>query len=304
MTAMLYECTNQDISELLRNKPLYAKLKANTVTGHNGLAYNAPNDLFQKPFKFLCLVEKDEQTFRTQPPIGSHLFPRSYREDHNAEDVPEYFDEKTGKLEQISEVAACCQSCGAIISFLIRRFSDKPWSERASGLTIYLQKVGQFPAFDIQPDKEIQKYLTDEDLDAFKKGLINLSISYGIGAFAYFRRVVENELRRIVKDISELDFDGAEEVKQALATYEINHQMSNLISAAIKHLPASLKINGENPLQLLYQQLSVGIHTLTEEQCLEKAESIKVLFTFMIKKVNEEKYVINDVSQAMKNLRS
>lgn len=304
MSTPQFECTNQDLADLLRTKPLYAKIKAITVTGHQGLNYHTPGDLYQKAFKFLCPVEKDVQTFRTQPAIGSHPVLRSYMSDDHADQLPEYFNEKTGKLDHISEVVGACQSCGATISFLIRRYSDRAWTDREQGLSIFLQKVGQFPPYDIQPDKEIQKYLTDDDLDAFKKGLTNLSISYGIGAFAYFRRVIENELRRIVQDISQLQFEGVEEVRSAFAAFEVNHQMNNLISAVAKHLPASLKISGENPVQLLYQQLSVGIHSLSEEQCLEKAESIKTLLTFVIKKVNEEKYVMSDVTQAIKNLRT
>jgi hypothetical protein len=101
-----------------------------------------------------------------------------------------------------------------------------------------------------------------------------------------------------------LQFEGVEALRIAFAAFEVNHQMNNLISAVAKHLPGSLKIRGENPVQLLYQQLSVGIHSLSEEQCLEKAESIKTLLTFVIKKVNEEKYVMNDVTQAIKNLRT
>jgi hypothetical protein len=115
--------------------------------------------------------------------------------------------------------------------------------------------------------------------------------------------VIENELRRIVHDISLLEFEGAEEVRSAFTAFEVNHQMSTLIAAVTKYLPSSLKISGENPVSILYQQLSVGIHTLTEDQCLEKADSIKTLLTFVIKKVNEEKYVLGDVAQAMKKLR-
>jgi hypothetical protein len=156
MTAALFECTNQDLADFLRNKPLYAKMKAITVTGHERLAYHTPGDLHKKAFKFLCPVEKEVQTFKTQPPYGSHPFLRTHMSDDHGDQLPEYFNEKSGKLDHISELVGCCQSCGATISFLIRQYSDYAWPERGPGLSIFLQKVGQFPAYDIQPDKEIQ----------------------------------------------------------------------------------------------------------------------------------------------------
>jgi len=300
---MPQELSNSEFAKFLSDKPLYAKIKAVTVEGYIGLKYHHASDLHNKAFKFICPVEKEVQTFKTQYPHGAHQFMLRTIENDDLTQVPDFFDEISGMLEQTSEIIGCCQSCGATLSFLIRRFSDKPWSEVKEGLSIYLQKIGQYPAYDIRPDKEIQKYLSDDDLELFKKGLVCLSSSYGVGAFAYFRRVVENEIKRIVKDISQLEFDGVLKVREAYQTFEQNHQMANLIAVAIEYLPTSLKIGSENPLGLIYQQLSVGLHNLPEEECLDRADSINTLFTFFIKKINEEKFASTDVAEAIKKLR-
>jgi hypothetical protein len=248
--------------------------------------------------------EKNSQTFRTGSPYGSHNFPTRIFNDYESEEIPMYFSEKDGSFDSTSHITGICQSCGAQVHFLIRAFADKLWQNRKEGLNIILQKVGQYPAYDISPEKEVQKYITEEDLLLYKKALTNLSISYGIGAFAYFRRVIENEIKRIVKDLSLLEFDGVEKLKEAHLLYEQNHQMGPLIEAIKPYLPKSMFINGENPLNTLYQQFSAGIHALPEEECLERAEQINILLPFVIKKVNDEKYQVKEVAEAMKKLKN
>ena len=40
-------------------------------------------------------------------------------------------------------------------------------------------------------------------------------------------------------------------------------------------LPGSLRIDGHNPLQLLYDQLSTGVHEQSDEECLVRAAVIR-----------------------------
>ena len=42
-------------------------------------------------------------------------------------------------------------------------------------------------------------------------------------------------------------------------------------------LPNSLRIDGHNPLQLLYTALSVGVHELTDNLCHERAGTIRAV---------------------------
>jgi hypothetical protein len=297
--------SDAEFADFLTDKPLYAKVTAATTADIAGLKFENPADYKDKPFKFLCPREKEIHTFRTGLVYNNHLL--SLRFDSpksDPEQLPVNFDERTQGLDITTHVTGLCQSCGAQINFLIRAFSDKTWDKRKEGLSVILQKIGQYPAFDIQPDKEVQKYLTDEDLGFYKKALTNLSVSYGIGAFAYFRRIIENEIKRIIKDLSELEFEGADTVREAYRLFEQNHQMAALITSINAYLPRSMFIGGENPIQLLYQQLSAGIHQEPDETCLEKAEMINIVLPFVIRKVNEEKHAAKDVAAAMKKLKS
>ena len=209
----------------------------------------------------------------------------------------------TRKLDLTIHIYGICQSCNHKINFMLKATSDKKWDEINDGLNIYIQKVGQDPPYEISLNKTLEKYLTEEDQSNYKKALMNLSVSYGIGAFAYLRRVIENEIKRIIKDISELEFEGVEYVRKAFSDYQSDFQMTKLIEVVNIHLPLTLRELGDNPIKLLYEQLSGGIHEFSEEECIEKANSIDTLLNYVIKKVNEEKYQLNDVKLAMQKLR-
>lgn len=295
--------SDQEFTDFLVNKPLYSKITAVENLTEYGAAFLDHHSYIKKAFKFLCPRENEIQTFRTAfGQKGDYVsFSETIRLDPNI--LPHTFNDDTRKLDLTLHIHGICQSCGQQINFLIKATSDRKWDDRHLGLTITLEKVGQFPAFDIELNNYLKKYLSAEDKINYKRALTCLSISYGIGAFAYFRRVIENEIKRIIKDISELEFEGVEFVKRALQTYEKDNQMSKLIDVINKYLPKSLQELGDNPIRLLYEQLSGGIHEFTDKECVDKSLSIDTLINYVIKKINEEKYQINDVKNAMKNLR-
>lgn len=291
---------DSDFADFLTKRPLYYKLKVISNFEKKD-SYSGESGLHNKPFKFKCPNEKDFQTFRTELMCSTTIFGFI---DPKPDDLPPNFDSETKYLNVSIPLLGKCQSCGQSVHFFIRMFSDKPWTDRANGINIYLQKIGQFPPYEITPDKVVEKYLLEDDFNNYKKALVNLSISYGIGAYSYFRRIIENEILRVIEDLTTIDFDGVENVKTALNTFKSDHQMSNLIDVINKFLPKSLIELGDNPIRLLYEQLSGGIHKFTDEECLQKAQMIDVLLTFVIKKINEEKSQIILVREAMKKLRN
>jgi hypothetical protein len=295
--------SNQVFADFLTNKPLYYKIKAvEDLKEFDNTAYVDAFGFKDIPFKFICPEEHDVQTFKTD--LVDTGYPRlSQLIRSNSDELPYSFDTKTRKLDIKVHLMGVCQSCKAKVDFLLRSTSDKEWEKRNEGMTITIQKIGQFPSYEIGLNPALKKYLNDEDQSNYKKALICLSISYGIGAYAYLRRVIENEIKRIIQDIAELDFDGAEFVRSAYNNFKIDFQMSKLIDVINRHLPVSLKELGDNPIRLLYEQLSGGIHEFTDEQCMDKAQNIDILLNYVIRKINEEKYQLNDVKKAMQDLR-
>lgn len=296
--------SNTEFAEFLSSKPLYTKIKAVEGLVKYTSGFISHHDFSDKPFKSICPKENDIQTFKTS--FGDEFrfisLSTMIRGDENQ--LPYTFDEKTGMLDLTIHLHGICQSCGHKIDFLIKATSNKKWDDRNLGIDIYLQKIGQFPAYDISVPNFIKKYLTKEDNENYKKALTNLSVSYGIGAYAYFRRITENEIKRIIIDISKLDFNGADLVKEALNNYQRDSQMSKLIDVVNKYLPKSLQELGDNPIRLLYEQLSGGIHEFSDEECINRSQSIDTLLRYVIRKVNEEKYQLEDVRNAMKTLRT
>lgn len=180
-----------------------------------------------------------------------------------------------------------------MIHFLVHIFS-KPDGK------VYFAKVGQSPPFEISPDPELTKYLTDEDKENYKKALMCKSQNYGMGAYAYLRRIIQNEILRIVDDLSKIDRNESAEIRTLLANYEKDHQMEKLISAIGDYLPNSFKEVDDNPIKFLYKQLSGGIHEFTEDECSKFAESIDIVLKFVIKRLNEESSELKKVREALK----
>ena len=60
-----------------------------------------------------------------------------------------------------------------------------------------------------------------EDSDLYKKALINSNFSYGIGALAYFRRVVENKVNDLLDLIADAARNAQFELEQVARIEEI-----------------------------------------------------------------------------------
>ncbi|MBN2267220.1 MAG: hypothetical protein JW725_02660, partial [Candidatus Babeliaceae bacterium] len=132
--------------------------------------------------------------------------------------------------------------------------------------------------------------LIGPDRDLFLQGRQAESQGMGIGAYAYYRRIVENQKDRLIDEIIKVvehtstDQNLIEQLKNA-------RQEQQFIAALDKIkaiLPPTLLINGHhNPLKFLHQALSEHIHNCSDEQCLELARDIRVLLTEMAERINQ-----------------
>lgn len=298
--------TDKEFGVFLRERPLYSKILVTEEFEPNLNTYSYPTDFDDKSIKFYCEKDKDYQTFkcnnfsfgreRLRPPSINMIIEQK---------LPPFWDEQTKILDLTLPISGECQMCGHKIFFLLNITSDGAFDITKNLLpNIFIQKVGQIPPFEIKPEKEILNYLVKEDKKNYSKALANLSISYGIGAFAYFRRIIENEIKRLIIDIIDLEENSSLELRNAHSKYQENHQMSSLISALSEYLPDSFQVIGDNPVKLLHDQLSGGIHEFSDEICLEKAVNIDTLLRFTIKKINEGKVELRDVRNAINNLKN
>ena len=108
----------------------------------------------------------------------------------------------------------------------------------------------------------------------------------GIGAFVYYRRVIENQKNRIFdKIISSLKkIGGHVELINELEAAKKEIQFSKAVESIKHSFPDSLLINQQNPLTLLHSALSQGLHEKSDSECLDISQSIRiVLVEFSIK---------------------
>ncbi|WP_047607669.1 hypothetical protein [Rahnella aquatilis] len=146
----------------------------------------------------------------------------------------------------------------------------------------FVRKYGETPAFGPPIPAQAFKLIGGER-ELFLMGRRSETQGMGIGAFVYYRRVIESQRIRIfdelIRVISKISPDDV--VLLELESAKKETQFTKAVDT-IKHaLPLSLYINGHNPLTLLHTALSEGVHAHDDQGCLELASSVRtVLFEF------------------------
>ena len=112
--------------------------------------------------------------------------------------------------------------------------------------------------------------LIGPDREYFLKGRRCENQGLGIGAFAYYRRVVENQKNRVLEEIINVSkkLGAADEMIADLEAAKIETQFSKAIESVKHGIPEVLLVSGHNPLTLLHSALSAGLHEQEDEECL------------------------------------
>lgn len=210
-----------------------------------------------------------------------------------------------------------CGTCGSPdrIQFMIRYgieglsfedyslYTDRQISEQSMSGKVWAMKVGQFPAWSIDPPPELRRALQTHE-DTYKRGSICESQGYGIGAFAYYRRIVENIIDELLADIGSL-LTGAEQITYSAALADLNSTIvaKDKIAVVKEILPSFLRPRGINPLGTLHEALSVGIHELSEEDCLTLAEGIRTSLAMLAKHIALAKHDKDEYAKSMSSVR-
>ena len=150
------------------------------------------------------------------------------------------------------------------------------------------QKIGEVPAFGPPTPARVIS-LVGPDRDLFLRGRRAENAGLGIGAFAYYRRVVENQKGRIIREIGRVakKLGAQPKVLESYEAAEKETQFSKAIDVVKAGIPESLLIKGKNPLLLLHSALSEGLHDEEDENvCLELATSIRVVLTELAERIS------------------
>lgn len=254
--------------ELLEKYPLYRKFK-----------YENPPDLgeLKKPAIHMdCPVCKSGQTFKMS---------NEYHELFNHPNIP--------AEGAVVRAAYACASCGRSLRYFFLKFDPKGK---------YVMKVGQEPPWDITPDRTLEKML-GAHAEHYKKGLICESQSYGIGAFAYYRRIVEEIIDDLLAGIADLMGDeDRERYLEALEETKKTKVAQEKISLVKDLLPPLLRPGGMNPLSTLHEVLSEGLHMEPEERCLELAMGVREVLVFLVNQIEVTRTAASDFTKSMRRL--
>jgi hypothetical protein len=237
--------------ELLEQYPLYRSMKAAIPA--------ALNKVEKLPINMFCPVCKSNQTFVMQ----NDYFEAAPYENFRSEG-------------QLVRCVYSCQHCHSFVRHFFVKIAD-------DGST--LTKVGQFPAWDIVGEKAIQDRL-GAHASYYKRGLICESQGYGIGAFAYYRRIVEETIDQLLNEVSDLLSEGEKtKYQEALAQTKQTRQTSEKIDLVKDLLPEILRPAGFNPLAALHEALSEGLHAESDEECLEYAVQVRNILAFLVQQI-------------------
>ena len=252
--------------------PLYKKLVLERQLSHGHRPFEAPS------LHMPCLKCNSEQTF----------VPEGYG--HHDRHHPTYGHTWWG---DIIEVEFLCASCREYLRYVSVRVSDDG---------TWIQKTGQYPPWEIAPPKQLARLLETHGT-FYKRGLANESQGYGIGAFAYYRRVVEDITDTLLDQIEGLlEGDTKEQYHEALLRTKASPTASEKFELVKNLLPPVLRPGGMDPLGQLYGALSEGLHELTDEQCLEVATEVRVCLEFVVEQVFHHRQSVGRFTTAMQKL--
>ena len=194
-----------------------------------------------------------------------------------------------------------CRDCGVsrktyALLTVIKDIGEKSIAE--------VMKLGEYPPFGAPISARIQNLLGKDDLELYRKGSRSEAQGLGIGAATYFRRIVDSHWKLLVKELrcaaEKVGHDDLDVFDKAL--------QETWFSAAVKMLSDAIPdklliLNGENPLTLLYAPLSVQLHELTDEECLQQAADIRTVLAALLENIADVLRDQEELKSAANRLR-
>lgn len=211
----------------------------------------------------------------------------------------------TNALSNNSAVENCflryrCRNCQAhIVTFSVH------FVFAARSGTLRAWKFGQLPEYGDPIPSQLLSTL-GASRNFFFKGRKAENAGLGIAAFAYYRRVIEDQRNQLFEAIINVSRKlGADagliaDMENAKAEKQFTKSVEQIKAA----LPSVLYIDGHNPLKLLHDALGDGLHTMSDEQCLETARDIRMVLTAVVVRIADALKEESELSTAVSNLLS
>ncbi len=152
-----------------------------------------------------------------------------------------------------------------------------------------VQEIGEYPAYNPVTSRKVYDLIGENHRELFLKGRRAELRGLGIGAFAYYRRIVDDQKDMIIDRLEKAAkrLGASAETLKIFASAKAQDQFTSAIREIKDALPRALFIAGHNPLTILYDVLSDGIHDLSDEECLTHARTVRTLLIALADRISE-----------------
>lgn len=199
--------------------------------------------------------------------------------------------------EEFSFFEYSCRNCERSPKSFALRFELLPDNRTL------VAKVGEWPSFGPPvPSRVISMIGAERDL--FLKGRRAENMGLGVGAFAYYRRVIEGQWQRLIAEVTRVAvaISAPTAVIATLRRAENETQFKSAVDMIKEAVPDTLRIGGHNPITLLYSALSEGLHAESDEECLELAQSVRVVLTELAERMGQALKDERELQEALTRL--
>lgn len=177
-------------------------------------------------------------------------------------------------------VSYVCTNCRSNTKFFGVKVEVEVPSRSTSA---HCTKIYQEPPFGSPIPKRLFVLIGEDNREHFLQARRAIARSLGIGAYAYYRRIVENTKFELVSSILEIATatNAPTEQVELLQAAKKENQFAKAMDMlkGENAIPPVLLIDGHNPLALLHDLLSEGIHKLSDAECLERAKEAEIILS-------------------------
>lgn len=184
----------------------------------------------------------------------------------------------------IEDARYVCRNCGnASIQYYFI------WQEH-DNRNIFL-KIGQYPELEERIPETLLKSLSQVDVKLYKNAIRMRNFNFGLAAVAYMRRIVENKMNDMLEILHEVavSHNAIEEVLKKHDEIRKEKRFAQKVEYAGELLPGNLRPPGKpNPMAILHELTSEGIHAKSDEECVEIFDRCRAIFEFVFGKMKIE----------------
>lgn len=252
------------------------------------------DDFTYPPTKFYCEHCKSEETFN-----GSDQFQTNRKTLWNVAGNSRQNATRRNSMVTGWKADYMCAAC-KLFNYYFHLRPEQVDDESNDYETVRIMKVGQDPRFQIKIERVLRDSL-GQDVAFYEKGIHSESYGFGIGAFSYYRRVIDGKITNLLDEIGKfIEENQKPEYQEALKNVHSSKDTKSKIDCVKHLLPTELQPNGQNPLQIIYSALSEGMHGHSEEDCLALAANLRGAMTYLLQEIPKRQHAAKVFEKSLK----